>query len=141
MNPKEINKIIDCFNNQTKEDDFCVTVSYADIVAKKYALSAGPFFDVKFEYVELSAEEFDKNIREFVSRLDELFAESQHSPSQHHRPISVIVCSTSMLKLSFCIQSLESISHSYHDLWLSIQTMVAGENTLYRQGCDLLQRI
>lgn len=78
MNPEEINKIIDYFNNQTKEDDFCVTVSYADIEAKKYVLSAGPFFDVKFEYVELSAEEFDKNIRGFVSRLDELFAESQH---------------------------------------------------------------
>jgi type I restriction enzyme M protein len=78
LNPEEINKIIDYFNNQTKEDDFCVTVSYADIAAKKYVLSAGPFFDVKFEYVELSAEEFDKNIRGFVSRLDELLAESQH---------------------------------------------------------------
>lgn len=78
LNPEEINKIIDYFNNQTNEDDFCVTVSYAEIAAKKYVLSAGPFFDVKFEYVELSAEEFDKNIRGFVSRLDELLAESQH---------------------------------------------------------------
>ena len=32
------------------EDDFSVVVSYDDIAAKNYSLSAGQYFDVKIEY-------------------------------------------------------------------------------------------
>ena len=62
-------------------------------------------------------------------------------PSQHHRPISVIVYSASMAKLSFCIYSSKSIPHSYHDLRTNIHTMMAGENPLCRQNRDFLQRV
>ena len=56
-------------------DDFCVTVSYEDIEQKKLSFSAGQYFEVKIEYVELSPEEFTQKMNGFTTRLDELFAE------------------------------------------------------------------
>lgn len=73
----EITKIIDAFNAGKSEDDFCVAVSYADIEAKKYSFSAGQYFEVKIEYVELTPEEFADKMSGFTTRLDELFAESR----------------------------------------------------------------
>lgn len=53
-----------------------VTVSYKDIEEKKLSFSAGQYFDVKIEYVELTPEEFDEKMNGFTTRLDKLFAES-----------------------------------------------------------------
>ena len=50
----EITHIIKTFNAGKAEDDFCVTVSYADIEGKKLSFSAGQYFEVKIEYVELT---------------------------------------------------------------------------------------
>lgn len=76
LSDNEITKIIDTFNAGKLEDDFCVAVSYADIEAKKLSFSAGQYFEVRIEYVELTPEEFAKNMSSFAARLDELFAES-----------------------------------------------------------------
>lgn len=73
---EEINRIIDTFNAGKTEDDFCVTVTYGDIEAKKHSFSAGQFFEVKIEYVDLTANEFAEKMRNFSSNLDALFAES-----------------------------------------------------------------
>lgn len=48
----EENKITNTFNNKVVEDDFSVVVSYDDIKAKNYSLSAGQYFKVKIEYVD-----------------------------------------------------------------------------------------
>ena len=77
LNLEEITKIIDTFNAGKTVDDFCVAVSYADIEAKKLSFSAGQYFEVKIEYVELSPEEFTEKMNGFRSRLDEMFAESR----------------------------------------------------------------
>lgn len=77
LSDNEITKIIDTFNAGKLEDDFCVAVSYADIEAKKLSFSAGQYFEVRIEYVELTPEEFAKNMSSFAARLDELFAESR----------------------------------------------------------------
>lgn len=77
LSPEEITKIIDTFNAGKAEDDFCVAVSYTDIEAKKLSFSAGQYFDVKIEYVELTPEEFVYKMNGFASRLDEMFAESR----------------------------------------------------------------
>ena len=71
----EINRIVDTFNAGEPMDDFCVTVSYEDIEQKKLSFSAGQYFEVKIEYVELSPEEFTQKMNGFTTRLDELFAE------------------------------------------------------------------
>ncbi len=82
LSPEEIDQIIDTFNTGKTEDDFCVTVTYEDIEAKKYSFSAGQFFEVKIEYVELTAHEFAERMGNFSSKLDVLFAESHRLESE-----------------------------------------------------------
>ena len=77
LSPEEIAKIIDTFNAGEAEDEFCVAVSYADIEAKKLSFSAGQYFEVKIEYVELTPEEFTEKMNGFTAQLDEMFAESR----------------------------------------------------------------
>ena len=77
LSDDEIAKIIDTFNAGKAEDDFCVAVSYADIEAKKLSFSAGQYFEVKIEYVELTPEEFAEKMNEFTAQLDEMFTESR----------------------------------------------------------------
>ena len=76
LSQEEIDRIISTFMAGEPVDDFCVAVSYADIEAKKLSFSAGQFFEVKIEYVELTVEEFNEKMNGYTSRLDKLFAES-----------------------------------------------------------------
>ncbi len=77
LSSEEINKIIGTFNMGKAEDDFCVTVSYEDVEAKKLSFSAGQYFEVKIEYVELTPEEFAEKMNGFTAHLDEMFTESR----------------------------------------------------------------
>lgn len=76
LSPDEIDRIVDTFNAGKPEDDFCVAVSYTDIESKKWSFSAGQYFEVKIEYVELTADEFAEKMNGFTTNLDVLFAES-----------------------------------------------------------------
>lgn len=75
LRPEEIEKIITTFRNREAVDDFSVAVTYDEIIAKKYSLAAGQYFDVKIEYVELTQEEFEAKMAEFKSELQSLFDE------------------------------------------------------------------
>ena len=77
LSPAEIAKIIDTFNVGKAEDDFCITVSYADIEAKKLSFSAGQYFEIKIEYIELTPEEFAEKMNGFTTCLGEMFTESR----------------------------------------------------------------
>ena len=68
----EIGKIVDTFLDQKAEDGFSVVVTHDDIKAKGYTLSAGQYFDVKIEYVPMTADEFKDKIAAFKSRLSVL---------------------------------------------------------------------
>lgn len=71
----EIDKIVNTFINREEIEDFSVAVSYEDIISKNYSLSAGQYFDVKIEYVELTPEEFEKKMAEYKAQLQEYFDE------------------------------------------------------------------
>lgn len=71
----EIDKIVDTFLNKEAVDDFSVAVTYDEIKEKKYSLSAGQYFDVKIEYVELSQDEFNARMSAYTEKLQEYFAE------------------------------------------------------------------
>lgn len=75
LRPEEIEKIITTFRNKEAVDDFSVAVTYDEIIAKKYSLAAGQYFDVKIEYVELTQEEFEAKMAEFKSELQSFFDE------------------------------------------------------------------
>ena len=70
----EIQKIVDTFLDKRVEDGFSVVVSHDEIKAKGYTLSAGQYFDVKIEYVPITADEFKEKVSGFKSRLSELNA-------------------------------------------------------------------
>ncbi|NJI11476.1 HsdM family class I SAM-dependent methyltransferase [Aeromonas veronii] len=77
LSEEEEQRIIDVFNFKDREDDFSVVVSYDDIAAKNYSLSAGQYFDVKIEYVDITPSQFAEKIQCFASNLDGLFNESR----------------------------------------------------------------
>ena len=51
-------------------------MTYADIEGKKLSFSAGQYFDVKIEYVELTAVEFAEKMASFTANLQDLFTQS-----------------------------------------------------------------
>ncbi|EMK6841533.1 TPA: SAM-dependent DNA methyltransferase [Vibrio cholerae] len=77
LTPEEEQQIIDVFNNKWTEEDFSVAVSYDEIAAKNYSLSAGQYFEVKIEYVDITAEQFAEKMQCFTSNLDSLFNQSR----------------------------------------------------------------
>jgi type I restriction enzyme M protein len=70
-------QIIRIFNAKEAVEGFSVVVSYDDIEAKNYSLSAGQYFEVKVEHVEMTPERFNKELFMRASKLQTLFGESQ----------------------------------------------------------------
>jgi len=73
---EEEERIIETFNKKEAIDDFSVVVSYDEIAAKNYSLSAGQYFEIKIEYVDISQDEFNTKLQGFEDALDSLFSES-----------------------------------------------------------------
>ena len=76
LNPDELDKIVNDFVNRTVEDDFTVSVTYDQIKEKNYSLSAGQYFDVKIEYVDITQEEYEQMIDEFNMDLEQYVKET-----------------------------------------------------------------
>jgi type I restriction enzyme M protein len=74
----EEDKIINTFNEHKAVEDFSVVVSYEQIAEKNYSFSAGQYFDVKIEYMDITQEEFAAKMKSFQSNLDSMFAESRN---------------------------------------------------------------
>jgi len=77
LSEEEEQQIIDTFNNKEVVDDLSVVVSYDEITKKNYSLSAGQYFEVKIEYVDITADEFEAKINGVKSDLKELFRASK----------------------------------------------------------------
>lgn len=69
--------IIDTMNAKKAEDDFSVVLTADEIMAKNYSFSAGQYFDVKIEYTDITAKEFEAKMKSFTDTLDALFAEGK----------------------------------------------------------------
>ena len=77
LRPEEEQKIIDTFNGKIVVEDFSVVVSYDEITAKNCSFSAGQYFDVKIEHVDITKEEFEAKMQSFSSNLEAMFCESR----------------------------------------------------------------
>ena len=77
LSPTEEGKIISAMNDKRAQENFSVVVSYDQINEKNYSFSAGQYFEVKIEYVDITAEEFEAKMNEFKSNLNSLFTESK----------------------------------------------------------------
>ena len=76
LSREEEQKICNTFTHKQAVEDFSVLVSYDEIKAKNYSLSAGQYFEVKIDYVDISADEFEQKMAGFSADLDKLFLES-----------------------------------------------------------------
>ena len=76
LSPGEESQIIQTFINKEVVEDFSVKVNYEEIEAKNYSLSAGQYFDIKIDYVDISPEEFEEKMQGYQYRLASLFAQS-----------------------------------------------------------------
>ena len=69
----EVNKIIDTFLNRDEVEDFSVIVPFDELKEKNYSFSAGQYFEVKIEYVDITAEEFEAKMDEYMMTLSQQF--------------------------------------------------------------------
>ena len=73
LNDTEVKLIEDTFINQDVVEDFSVKVFYEQIAEKNYSFSAGQYFEVKIEYVEISEEEFNNRMFTYTDRVKRIF--------------------------------------------------------------------
>ncbi|HEM5458016.1 TPA: SAM-dependent DNA methyltransferase, partial [Streptococcus suis] len=76
LSPEEEVQIIETFIKQDVVEDFSVKVGYDEIKDKNYSLSAGQYFDIKIDYVDISPEGFEEKMQGYQDRLANLFAQS-----------------------------------------------------------------
>ena len=73
---EEIEKIVKTFRNKDVVEDFSVAVTYNEIKEKGYVLSAGQYFDIKIEYVDITEEAFNSQMKADMEELNAMFEES-----------------------------------------------------------------
>lgn len=77
LNYEEEQEIIEAFNSSARVEEFAITASFDEIRTKNYSFSAGQYFDVKIDYIEITDEEFGAKLSHFESSLDALFSHSE----------------------------------------------------------------
>ncbi len=82
LSDEELNTIVNTFVKHEVVEDFSISVTYDQIKEKNYSFSAGQYFDVKIEYIEMTQEEFEAKIKSYENELDRLFAEGDELNKQ-----------------------------------------------------------
>jgi len=77
LSAEEEQQIIDTFNAKEIVEDFSVVVKYDEIKEKNYSLSAGQYFEIKIEYVDITQDEFETKMKGFDDTLNSLFADGE----------------------------------------------------------------
>lgn len=90
LSSAEIDQIVDTFNADEEVEGFSVHASCDDIAAKKYSFSAGQYFEVKNEYVDITPEEFDRELASRMETLNRLFEEGNKLSSSIETQLSKV---------------------------------------------------
>lgn len=77
ISDEEIQRIIDTFLKGESVDDFAVAVTYEQMKEKNNSFSAGQYFEVKIEYVDISEDEFKAKMDNYISNLNKYFSEGK----------------------------------------------------------------
>lgn len=94
----EINQIVETFRNKQSVDDFSEAVTYDEIKEKGYSLSAGQYFDIKIDYVDITEDEFNKRMSKYKQTLTEQFAESHRLEEEIMRQLENLKFNESSIK-------------------------------------------
>lgn len=77
LSKKEEDTIINIFNKKQEKDGISVIVNNDEIKNKKFSFSAGQYFNVNIEHVDISEKEFKEKIELSKSKLEKYFKESK----------------------------------------------------------------
>ena len=77
LSDDEVARIIETFVGHREEEDFSVSLSTEDIKNKGYSFSAGQYFEVKIEHIDITAEEFQSKMGDYKARLSERFVKGR----------------------------------------------------------------
>ena len=76
LRTEEILQIVNTFRNKEVVEDFSVTPTFDEIKEKGYSFSAGQYFDIKIDYVDITEDEFKRRMDNFKTTLRQQFNES-----------------------------------------------------------------
>lgn len=77
LSHNEEQKIVDAFKSDKSIDDFSVIVNFGQIKEKNYSLSAGQYFEIKLNVVNMSHNEYIAKINTFKQSIDILFTKGK----------------------------------------------------------------
>ena len=69
----EVQQIISTFLDRKEVEDFSVIVPFDGLKEKNYSFSAGQYFEIKIQYVDISADEFQKRMDAYATLLSQQF--------------------------------------------------------------------
>lgn len=76
LRTEEIQQIVNTFRYKEVVEDFSVTPTFDEIKEKGYSFSAGQYFDIKIDYVDITEDEFNHRMDNFKTTLRQQFCES-----------------------------------------------------------------
>lgn len=76
LSREEEERIIATFAKHEAVDSFAVVPSYAEMEEKGYSFSAGQYFEVKIEHIDITPEEFRQKMDAFMAEFNALSAQS-----------------------------------------------------------------
>ena len=76
LRTEEIQQIVNTFRNKEVVEDFSVTPTFDEIKEKGYSFSAGQYFDINIDYVDITEDEFNRRMDNFKTTLRQQFSES-----------------------------------------------------------------
>ena len=88
LRQEEIDKIVNTFLAAEPIDDFCACPSYGEIKEKGYCLSAGQFFEIKFNHIDITEEEFKSRMSAFEKDLKSMFESADSANEKILKTIS-----------------------------------------------------
>ena len=91
LNEPEVEHIVNTFLRKEAVDDFSVVVTYDEIREKGYSLSAGQYFDIKIDYVDITADEFNARMADYKQTLTAQFAESHRLEEEIMKQLDSLV--------------------------------------------------
>jgi len=92
----EVDKIVNTFLSKEAIDDFSVAVTYDEIKEKNYSLSAGQYFDIKIDYVDITEEEFNRRIANYKKILTEQFSESRRLEEEIMKQLDTLILTVNL---------------------------------------------
>lgn len=76
LRKNEIDLIVGTFLNRIEENEFSVIVDYSKIKENAYSLSAGQYFEIKIEHIEINNDDFKSTINNKIDSIKKLNQEN-----------------------------------------------------------------